>query len=424
MKQFSVLSFLATTSFLSACGSNLLVEDIQTESGANSEGESESETDPENEVGDGSDSVELDPCDGSPSFTNGQNATFVLGQSDFTSALAPNPPTASSLNEPYGNISFIDGVLFVPDSSNSRILGFSTPPSSSGAAADFALGQSDLTSGTAATSATGLMYPNRIQKYDGKYYVLDSGNHRLLRYDSAPTSSGATASAVVVGSPNLNTSSFGCSATRVLNPSDFLIVGGKLYVVVGDQNRVLGWNTVPTVTDTPADFVLGQPDLTTCDYPTSASANSMSYPLGVASDGTKLLISDSDQYRVLVWNMLPGTTGVAPDVVIGQTSFDGYSTYSGLRSASTVRFPSAMTVHSGKLYIADTGGHRVLIWNSIPTSNFVAADNVIGQSNFTTGTYSVSQAGLREPSGVFVCGSRLYVTQADSVNRISVFEGH
>ena len=93
------------------------------------------------------------------------------------------------------------------------------------------------------------------------------------------------------------------------------------------------------------------------------------------------------------------------------------------RSASALRNPSALTVHSEKLYVVDTRGERVLIWNSIPTTNFAPADGVIGQAGFTTGTFSVSQAGLREPSGVFVCGTRLYVTQADSSHRISVFEG-
>ena len=41
-------------------------------------------------------------------------------------------------------------------------------------------------------------------------------------------------------------------------------------------------------------------------------------------------------------------------------------------------------IQNGKLYIADTQNHRVLIFNSIPTANGAAADVVLGQPDFST----------------------------------------
>ena len=41
-----------------------------------------------------------------PPFANGQAATAVLGQHDFTSVAAPNPPTADSVSFPGGPVAF------------------------------------------------------------------------------------------------------------------------------------------------------------------------------------------------------------------------------------------------------------------------------------------------------------------------------
>ena len=49
-----------------------------------------------------------------------------------------------------------------------------------------------------------------------------------------------------------------------------------------------------------------------------------------------------------------------------------------------MRGPQGVWIQGGKLYVADTQDHRVLIYNSIPTSNGAAADLVLGQPNFTT----------------------------------------
>lgn len=57
-------------------------------------------------------------------LANGANASFVLGQSGFTSGSAANPPTSASLKNPQG-ISYLDsGYLWVADAGNNRALPF------------------------------------------------------------------------------------------------------------------------------------------------------------------------------------------------------------------------------------------------------------------------------------------------------------
>src|SRR6188472_2785 len=57
-----------------------------------------------------------------PFSTLGQNATLVLGQSDFTSIIRPSPPNERSLNQPAGIAFDHSGNLWVADSGNDRIL--------------------------------------------------------------------------------------------------------------------------------------------------------------------------------------------------------------------------------------------------------------------------------------------------------------
>lgn len=78
---------------------------------------------------------------------NGADADVVLGQGDFLSRENPDPPTAASMNAPYYVAVAPDGVLWVSDYLNYRVLGFVSPgQTSNGAPAVLALGQPDFVS--------------------------------------------------------------------------------------------------------------------------------------------------------------------------------------------------------------------------------------------------------------------------------------
>ena len=85
-----------------------------------------------------------------------------------------------------------------------------------------------------------------------------------------------------------------------------------------------------------------------------------------------------------------------------------------------------------KLAISDTGNNRVLIWNSFPTSDHQAADEVIGQLTFETGTRNDADGDgiedpepsggvFSQPAGLKFHQGRLFVT--DSLNhRVLAFD--
>jgi DNA-binding beta-propeller fold protein YncE len=80
-------------------------------------------------------------------------ANLVLGQTDFTSKLAPTPPNASSLTNPTSVV--VDPVtrkVFVSDQFNNRVLRYASADAlANGAAAEMVLGQASFTTKVAAS---------------------------------------------------------------------------------------------------------------------------------------------------------------------------------------------------------------------------------------------------------------------------------
>lgn len=97
------------------------------------------------------------------------------------------------------------------------------------------------------------------------------------------------------------------------------------------------------------------------------------HPGAVASDGTHLLLADRNNNRVLIWNKLP-TGNTSPDLVLGQLDFTSNTPGTGLNQ---LNWPVSVSAVNGKVIVADTYNDRILIWNNFPTRNGQAADMVI-----------------------------------------------
>ncbi len=179
--------------------------------------------------------------------------------------------------------------------------------------------------------------------------------------------------------------------------------------------------------------VLGQPDYVTPNpgagiAPTivAPTATNMYSPTAVASDGTILVVADTNYNRVLIYNSIPTTIDASPNVVLGQASFTAIQSASILNSSS-LRGPQGVWVQNGKLFVADTGNSRVLIWNSIPTTNNQPADVVLGEPNFTTRfnpaanvTLVAAANTMYNPVSVTSDGTHLFVTDLGN-NRVLIW---
>lgn len=99
---------------------------------------------------------------------------------------------------------------------------------------------------------------------------------------------------------------------------------------------------------------------------------------GIASDGTRLALCDRFNNRILIWKNLP-TSNVVPDLVLGQQDFYTNNPGSGLDQFD---WPGSVRITpDGKVIVADTYNDRVLIWNSFPTRSRQAADIEIRPSD-------------------------------------------
>lgn len=205
------------------------------------------------------------------------------------------------------------------------------------------------------------------------------------------------------------------TANTLKKPLGVTTVGSKLVIVDQGNHRVLIYNSIPTTNNAAADVVIGQADMSgnAANRGGTAGANTLDTPYAVTSDGVRLLISDMQNDRVLVYNTVPTSNGASADVVIGQTTMTG-SNY-GL---SRTRLAGPSGIHydpgSGKLVITDNGNNRILIYNSIPTTSGAAADIVVGQADFDSDGTDATATTMSGPYDAKIIDNKLFV--ADNGN--------
>jgi hypothetical protein len=116
--------------------------------------------------------------------------------------------------------------------------------------------------------------------------------------------------------------------------------------------------------------------------------------------------------RVLIYNNIPTGNHASADVVVGQPDFTSNTANNGGLGANTLTDITGLTTAHGSLFVSDCSNHRVLIFNSIPVSNYASADAVLGQPNLTSGISNnggVSAASLNFPLGIRASGNKLWV---------------
>jgi len=317
-------------------------------------------------------------------------ADVVLGQPDFTTTEL-KPAAQNTLRNPLG-VAYNGRVLAVADTDNNRVLIWRSLPTSNQQPADFVVGQKDFTSAEPSLSQTGLRGPNGVFLDDSDgLWVADTGNNRVLYF--GPITQNGQAAKLVLGQPDFNTDQqrtrfpeYISKADSMLAPSSVWVGAGKLIVADLGLSRVLIWNSIPTSNGAAANVVVGQPNL---NFPEFKSGGTPTNKVLCPSNGT-----DSD----------------------------GNPTYPA-RCAATLDMPRAVLSDGTRLFVADSGNDRVLIWNQIPAENGQPADIVLGQLSFELNQSSDSGEprrvaatdSFKTPTSLAYDGTNLYVS--DTYNR-------
>ena len=260
------------------------------------------------------------PLAGSPPVTTSFAANGVFGQTNFTntSANLGGSPKATSLSAPIDVKLDGSGNLYVVDFTNSRVLEFNTPASSStDPSADFVFGQNNFTSNFCFNpSATSLCDPSGVAIDSlGNTFIADLNNNRVMEYNT-PLSTDNTADAVL-GQDVFDLGFHDLVDGKGLNLPQNVTVDqystpNHIYVSDGGgngqfDNRVLAWYDAKTFQNgQPADLVFGQPDffhLTANNGVGGEGPDSLSDPLGMTVDTSgDLYITDSGNNRVLEYD--------------------------------------------------------------------------------------------------------------------------
>jgi uncharacterized protein (TIGR03437 family) len=405
-------------------------------------------------------------------FVTGQAARLIIGQ---TVPTGQAPGASQTLLGAAGGVAFAGNTLFVADSNtagytptNNRVLLFNQAsqqlPSATAdlgiftgrcpicvGTASVVIGQPDFVSTNPAITQAGLNLALQLASDGQVLVVADTQNNRVLIWNTIPTTNGQPAD-VVLGQSNFTTlRTVVVDNKSFRRPQGVWVQNGKLFVADSQNNRVLIWNKIPTANDTPADVVLGQPnfnvapevDLTKAAL--NAQNNTLLNPLSVTSDGTHLFVTDLGHSRVMIWNTIPTTNQAPADVEIGQLDFvsavdndssrlcpsNGMDTATPpnptypARCGKTLSLPRFTLSDGKRLYVADGGNDRVLIYNTIPTQNAAAADVILGQPdenasvitstqdffnpNFTFSAVDVTPT----PTSLAWDGTSLYVADPD-----------
>ena len=168
---------------------------------------------------------------------------------------------------------------------------------------------------------------------------------------------------------DITLSAFGFNNTggplRFNRPSGLTTGGTRLVMTDVFNNRVLIWNTAPTHSSQAPDLVLGQPNFTTNEPGTGR--HQLNWPMSASTDGTRLVVTDTNNNRVLIWTEFPTSNAEPADIILQGGS-------NANPSKSNIQWPWGVWTDGRRLAVASTRTGSVLIWNSFPTRDSQPAD--------------------------------------------------
>lgn len=357
-----------------------------------------------------------------PPFTDGMNASLVIGAPDFTN-LYPPAPAQNNLDN-IGGIAFdAAGNLWATDIGHNRVLRFS-PPFTNGMNASLVLGQSDFVSESSGTAANKFFQPGDRGTpitFDsaGRLWIADTENNRVLRF-SPPFTTGMSAD-LVLGQSVFTSSAALChsfpNTASALQASQGLAFDGAGNLWVGTHFGGVRKFVPPFSSGMNASVALGVADFTVCtDNTASQSAASVFGAQGVSFDPAgNLWVESGVENRALRFRP-PFTTGMNADLLLGQSVFTSSAIANGPRGMAR---PMSVLFSSGSVWVSQLGNSsvfngplaaaRVVRFDNVPSSATSVAALALASS-----TVQLSWNATGDPFGASFSGSYLIQYSSDT----------
>ncbi|MEX1997858.1 MAG: beta-propeller fold lactonase family protein [Candidatus Andersenbacteria bacterium] len=308
-----------------------------------------------------------------------------------------------------------------------------------GANAIDALGQYDdnlTTPGPIYTKGTGQDAPNRLglnapwsdpalDSVNNRLFVPDSSNNRVLVYNlNADDTLIDRIPDNVLGQANFYTNASATTQAGLSFPTGLAYdsTNQRLFVVDSDNSRVLVFDVTAITDGENAVNVLGQANFTSSGPATTQAGLNFPHKAAYDSTNSRLFVADSGNSRVLVFDVTAITNGENAVNILGKTSFTSSlpaTTQSGMSDPIGVAYDST----NSRLFVAEEGNHRVTVFDVTAITDGENAVNVLGQANFTSAGSATTQSGMTSPRGVAYdsTNSRLFVPERGN-HRVTVFD--
>lgn len=390
-------------------------------------------------------------------FGNGAPADLVIGQRNFYSTSTGGPGTtfSSGFRNPAAILVDRNGNLYVADTGNNRILRFPKPFSQTEQLPNLVIGQTNLNSNAAnagglsarsLNTSLGLVFGGTMAfDTEGNLWAADTGNHRVLRYPASAlgneVSNGPNAD-IVLGQVDFNSQvsagGIGTAANRIKRgsfntPSSVVFdPQGRLFIA-DTLSRVLVF-LPPFTTGKEAARLMGiQPAGQTnpCPGVTNGGDISVGNVESVVMIEGRPAVVDNQNNRILLydafdqWPAEPTpTTVVSPRAKssgpVGQAAFCGDDPNRGQPQSGpdTLRVPSHGMVAGNELFVADSGNHRVLVFQVAGLGPNSLATRVLGQDAFHLNSVNLVEGRelfliASSAQGTFVDGGVVVDTRSD-----------
>ncbi|MBP9700152.1 hypothetical protein KBD71_02625, partial [Candidatus Woesebacteria bacterium] len=372
------------------------------------------------------------------SITDGENASNLLGQYDdnlsdpapvYTKGTAHNTPSPLGLSAGIIGLALdpTDHRLFVSDTGNNRVLVYnlSVGNTLSDLIPDNVLGQTNFYSNAAATTQVGMNVPNGLAYDDAsdRLFVAQTTGNRVTVYDVAAITDGENAVGVL-GQANFTATSAATTQAGMNVPTGVAYdsTGNRLFVAQNTGNRVTVYDVAAITDGENATNVLGQANFTATTAATTQAG--MNVPFDVTLSGsttTTLFVSQGTGNRVTSYDVTSITDGENAVKVLGQTTFvatTAATTQAGMNAPRGLSYDPT----NKRLYVAQTTGARVTVYDVAAITDGENAVNVLGQASFVAATASVVQEGMSAPTGVLsdAANDRVYVMDS-TINRVTSY---
>jgi hypothetical protein len=215
-------------------------------------------------------------------------------------------PSAQSLFWPYGV--FSDGEqLWIADTGNRRILYYKNLPTAHFAPADGVIGKPDFTTRDYENDDPIWPYSIKISPA-GAMAVADTQYYRILLWQNWRDAFRQKAD-TIVGQADLNGSGQNQYGLHPMPNTlswcyDACFVQNGLLVADTGNSRLLRFNTVPKQSNPTADGLIGKPDFYTGSENAETvfgTEKSMYWPFSICADETRLVVADTGNHRILIY---------------------------------------------------------------------------------------------------------------------------